>query len=263
MDHHSSWFHLLPFYDRLLGFFQNNFSESVIFRSGLFPKERIFETVHHIIAALLVVIILAILSLMANARLKQIEKCLVPSPKITILNIFEVFVQVVISIMKDTIGADYRRYVPMVGTLALFILVSNLIGLIPGFISPTNNLNTTIGCGLLVFIYFNIHGFRTHGIGHLTHLANPMGTWWGWFLAPLFLPIELIGLCVRPLSLGIRLAGNMIGDHKVLFAFAGLMPFLLPLPFYFLGLLVSLIQTVVFCLLTCVYISLHTQEDSH
>jgi F-type H+-transporting ATPase subunit a len=75
--------------------------------------------------------------------------------------------------------------------------------------------------------------------------------------------VELIGLVVRPFSLGVRLAGNMIGDHKVLFAFSGVLPFLLPLPFYLLGLLVCIIQTIVFCLLTCVYISLHTQEESH
>ena len=82
-------------------------------------------------------------------------------------------------------------------------------------------------------------------------------------MAPLFLPIELIGLLVRPFSLGIRLAGNMMGDHKVLLAFAGVLPFLLPLPFMVLGLLVALIQTAVFCILTCVYISLHAQEASH
>lgn len=263
MDHHSSWFHLLPWYEQLKGFFQDNFSQTVVFRSGLMPKERIFETVHHVFAALLVLIILGIMALIANRRLKDIEKSIVPSPKITLVNLIEVLMTVLLSLMKDIIGKDYKRYVGLVGTLALFILCSNILGLIPGFVPPTDNLNTTIGCGLVVFAYFNFHGFRVHGLGHVTHLANPMGAWWGWFLAPLLFPVELIGLLVRPLSLGIRLAGNMIGDHKVLFAFAGVMPFLLPLPFYLLGLLVCVIQAIVFCLLTCVYISLHTQEESH
>jgi F-type H+-transporting ATPase subunit a len=263
LDHHSSWYHLLPWYHGLLDYLQNNFSSTVLFRSGLFPKERVFETVHHVFAALLVVFILIIMSLFAKARLKNLEEAIVPSPRITITNILEVLITVIISLMKDIIGKDYKRYVPMVGTLALFILVSNLLGLIPGFFSPTDNLNTTIGCGLVVFVYFNFHGLRVHGIHHITHLANPLGVWWGWFLFPLLFPVELIGLMVRPLSLGIRLAGNMIGDHKVLFAFAGVMPFLLPLPFYLLGLLVCIIQTIVFCLLTCVYISLHTQEEGH
>jgi F-type H+-transporting ATPase subunit a len=263
MDHHTSWYHFLPWYQELHDFFQSNFSSSVIFRNGLFPKEKIFETVHHIFAAILVLIVLGLFSLMASRSLRNVEKNVVPSPKITVLNLFEVFITMLMSLMHDIIGKDYKRYVPMVGTLALFILFSNLLGLIPGFISPTDNLNTTIGCGLIVFLYFNYHGLRVHGISHITHLANPLGVWWGWFLSPLLFPVELIGLLVRPLSLGIRLAGNMIGDHKVLMAFAGVLPFLLPLPFYLLGLLVCIIQTVVFCLLTCVYISLHTQSESH
>lgn len=263
MDHHSSWFHLLPWYDQLKDFFQNNFASSVVFRSGLFPKERIFETMHHVFAALLVFIILIVIAFVARMRLNNIERNIVPSPKITLVNIFELIMSVLLSLMRDIIGKDYKRYVPLVGTAALFILCSNLLGLVPGFVPPTDNLNTTIGCGLVVFSYFNIHGFRVHGLGHITHLANPLGAWWGWFLSPLLFPVELIGLLVRPLSLGIRLAGNMIGDHKVLFAFAGVLPFLLPLPFYLLGLLVCIIQTVVFCLLTCVYISLHTQEEGH
>ena len=263
MDHHSSWFSFLPWYADLHAFFQNNFAQSVVFRSGLMPKERVFETMHHVFAALLVLLFLAIVSFLASLRLKNIEKALVPSPKITVVNLLEVLMTVVMSLMSDIIGKDYRRHVPLVGTLALFILFSNLLALLPGFVPPTDNLNTTIGCGLVVFAYFNLQGLRVHGIGHILHLANPLGAWWGWFLSPLLFPVELVGLLVRPLSLGIRLAGNMIGDHKVLFAFAGVLPFLLPLPFYMLGLLVCIIQTVVFCLLTCVYISLHTQEESH
>jgi F-type H+-transporting ATPase subunit a len=263
MDHHSNWFHFLPWYSDLMAWFQNNFSESVVFRSGLLPKVRIFETMHHIFAALLVVIVLVIFSSLANRRLRNTEEALIPSPKITITNLFEVLMTVLMSLMSDIIGKDYKRYVPVVATFALFILFSNLLGLIPGFVPPTDNLNTTIGCGLMVFFYFNYHGIRVHGVKHITHLANPLGVWWGWFLAPLLFPVELVGLFVRPLSLGIRLAGNMIGDHQVLFAFAAIMPLLLPLPFYVLGLLVCIIQTVVFCILTCVYISLHTQEESH
>jgi F-type H+-transporting ATPase subunit a len=263
MDHHLSWYNFLPWYDDIHAFFQRNFDFTVVFRSGLFPKERVFETMHHVFASALVFLILLSIAIISRKRLKNLEASLVPSPKITLVNLLEVMMGVVMSLMKDIIGKDYQRYVPMVGTLALYILVSNLLGLVPGFIPPTDNLNTTIGCGLIVFLYFNFHGLRVHGLSHITHLANPLGAWWGWFLSPLLFPVEVIGLLVRPLSLGIRLAGNMIGDHKVLLAFAGVLPLLLPLPFYLLGLLVCVIQTVVFCLLTCVYISLHTQEDSH
>ncbi len=263
MDHHTSWYSFLPYYHEFHSYLQNNFSSSVVFRNGLLPKERVFETVHHIFAALIVFLILVSFSLLAKNSLKNMDKMVVPSPKITILNLFELLVTALSSFMKDVIGHDYKRHVPLVGTLALFILVSNLLGLVPGFIPPTDNLNTTIACGLVVFGYFNYQGLRVNGFHHITHLANPLGVWWGWFLAPLLFPIEVVGLIVRPLSLGIRLAGNMIGDHKVLMAFAGIMPFLLPLPFYLLGFLVCIIQTIVFCLLTCVYISLHTQEEAH
>ncbi len=263
MGHDISWYNFLPGYDALLAFFQEHFSRTVVFNNGILPAKGVFETVHHIVAALLVFIVLAVLSLMAKYQMRNLQKVLIPSPKFNLLNFFELILQACFNLMRDIIGPDYRRHIPMVGTLTIFILFSNLLGLIPGFIPPTDNLNTTLSCGLLVFFYFNYQGFRVHGIGHITHLANPIGAWWGWFLSPLFLPIELIGLLVRPFSLGIRLAGNMIGDHKVVFAFAGVLPFLLPLPFMLLGLLVSLIQTAVFCILTCVYISLHTQEASH
>lgn len=263
MGHGLSWYNYIPGYDALLAFFQNGFAKTVVFNNGILPSKGIFETVHHIIAALLVFLVLAIMSLIAHYRMRNLQAVLIPSPKMSLLNFFEIIIQMCLNLMRDVIGPDYRRHVPMVGTLTLFILFSNLLGLLPGFIPPTDNLNTTVACGLMVFIYFNYQGVRVNGVKHFVHLANPVGEWWGWFLMPLFLPIELIGIMVRPFSLGIRLAGNMIGDHKVLFAFAGVLPFLLPLPFMLLGLMVSVIQTAVFCILTCVYISLHTQEAVH
>ncbi|MBN4077449.1 F0F1 ATP synthase subunit A [Sulfobacillus acidophilus] len=263
MDHHLSWYHYLPGYEALHNHFQTYYAHTVLFNGGILPEVGVFNTIHHMVAGLIVVAILCIMAIMAKMRLKNLEAVIIPSPKFSLLNFFELIMQVLMNLMKDIIGADYKRHVPLVGTLALFILMSNLLGLVPGFVPPTDNLNTTLACGLVVFFYFNAQGIRVHGLGHITHLANPLGEWWGWFLSPLLFPVELIGLLVRPFSLGIRLAGNMIGDHKVLLAFAGILPFLVPLPFFFLGLLVSVIQTIVFCLLTCVYISLHTQEAEH
>jgi len=261
MDHHFSWYIFLPWYKDLHEFFQNNFSHTVVFNSGLMPENGVFETIHHIFAAILVLIILCISALIVWIRIKDVEKAIIPSPKISIVNIFESIFEVLSAQMESIIGKDYKRHIPFVGTLALFILCSNLLGLVPGFVAPTDNLNTTLACGLMVFIYFNYHGIRVNGIKHITHLANPLGEWWGWFLSPLMFPIELVGLLVRPFSLAIRLAGNMIGDHSVIMAFAGVMPLIVPLPFFFFGIMVSVIQTFIFCLLTCVYISLHTQEE--
>ncbi len=263
MEHHFSWYDLLPGVQRLHDFLQQNYAHTVVFNGGIMPDKGVINTVHHLVAGLIVVFALAVMSLMANRKLRHIEDVIIPNPKFSLLNFFELITQTLANLMRDVIGPDYKRHVPFVGTLCLYILFSNLLGLVPGFVPPTDNLNTTLACGLCVFVYFNMQGFRVQGIGHITHMANPLGVWWGWFLAPLMLPVELIGVLVRPFSLAVRLAGNMIGDHKVLLAFAGIMPILVPLPFFVLGLLVALIQTAVFCILTCVYISLHTQEESH
>lgn len=260
MDHHTSWFSWFPGYQDLLHYLNENYRHTILFPGG---ENARYETVHHIYAAGLVVLVLMLLSLYARARVKDVEKALIPPSRFGVVAFFEILLDAVMGMMKGVIGPEYKRYVPLIGTLALFILFSNLLGLVPGFVPPTDNVNTTLACGLVVFVYFNFQGLRVQGVHHLLHLANPVGTWWGWFLAPLMLPIEIISLSVRPISLALRLAGNMIGDHRVLFAFAALVPILVPLPFYALGLLVSFIQTAVFCILSTVYISLHTAHEEH
>jgi len=261
MDHHFSWYSFLPFYGNLHEYLQQNYAFTVVFSpAGLFPDIKTIETVDHVYAVLCISALLSFIGLSVYLNTKDIKNFVIPSKKITLINFLELYYEVIKTITKDILGDKYKLHIAFIGTLGLFILTSNLVGLIPGFPASTGNLNTTLACGLTVFIYFNYHGFKVHGLGHITHLANPIGAWWGWFLAPLFLPIEAIGLMVRPFSLGIRLAGNMIGDHSVLTAFASISPLLLPLPFICFGALVCLIQTFVFCLLTSIYISLHTSE---
>jgi F-type H+-transporting ATPase subunit a len=255
MDHHTSWFSFLPGYQNLLHYMQEHYGA----KAQRFPMDGV-TTVHHIYAALLVLVILVVTSALARMQLRDMEKAIIPPQRFGVLAAYELFLETLFGLMEQVIGPTYKRYVPVIGTAGLFVLVSNLLGLIPGMLPATDNLNTTLALGLIIFVYFNFHGFRAHGIGHISHLANPVGVWWGWFLMPLMLPIELISLCVRPITLGIRLAANMIGDHAVLFAFAGIFPLLLPLPFYVLGLLVCLIQAAVFVLLSCVYIAIHTAE---
>jgi F-type H+-transporting ATPase subunit a len=261
MDHHTSWFSFLPGYQWALDQLNDRYRHTIVYSGGIMPEGAEFATLHHVVAAALVALILLVLSLVARARLNDLEKSIVPPSRFGVVAFFELVIETVLSMMKGILGHEYRRYAPVILTFALFILVSNLLGLVPGFVPPTDNLNTTLACGVIIFVYFNFHGLRVHGIKHITHLANPVGAWWGWLLAPLMLPVELISLCVRPISLGLRLAGNMTGDHMVLLAFAGIMPLVLPLPFYVLGLLICIIQTAVFCILSCVYISLHTAEE--
>jgi F-type H+-transporting ATPase subunit a len=139
------------------------------------------------------------------------------------------------------------------------------MGLVPGFAPATANLNTTIGPALVVFVVYNMAGIFEHGIvAHVKHLMGPV-----LLLAPLMFVIEVVSHIARPMSLGIRLTGNMTGDHMVIGVFGGIaesifsVPLIFPIPFLFLGLLVCIIQTLVFCLLSTVYLALATAHEEH
>lgn len=149
-------------------------------------------------------------------------------------------------IIKHGVGA--RAIMPLLGTYALFIGAMNLAGLVPGFNPPTDQFNVTIVFGLLIFIMTHVLGLKTHGIAYLKQFMGPYLP-----LAWLMIPIELISHVVRPLSLAIRLFGNMTGDHKVVLVFTSIFAVLLPVPFMGLGVLVSVLQAFVFVLLSAIY----------
>ncbi|PIE72335.1 MAG: ATP synthase F0 subunit A [Deltaproteobacteria bacterium] len=173
------------------------------------------------------------------------------------------FWELVIGGMEDFFNDNMGReltdtFFPMIATFALYIAVANLIGLIPGFMSPTSSLNTTLALTLIVWITHHIIGFKTHGIGYHKHFLGPV-----WWLIPLLLPIELISNAARMLSLSIRLFGNIMAKETllgILFMLAG--GFFAPLPIMVLGVLVSLVQAMVFVLLTVVYFS-QAREHAH
>lgn len=221
--------------------------------------------VTHIVMTVVAIVIIMIGALIARRKYASKESAMIPEGKFSIRNLFEVIFDAIMGMMSDMMGKENaRRYFPLIAALAVFILVGNIMGLVPGLAPPTSNLNTTLACSAVVFVTYNIAGLRTHGVGYLKHFLGPV-----WFIAPLMLVIELVGHAFRPVSLAVRLAGNMTGDHMVVGMFGDLasglfgIPFLLPVPFLFLGLLVSLIQTLVFCLLTTIYISLAVSHDSH
>jgi len=164
-------------------------------------------------------------------------------------NFFEVLIDGLETFMVDITGPEGRFFFPYIATIFLFILVSNLIGLIPGFFSPTANLNTTLALALCTFIYTHVIGIRFHGPKYIKHFLGPV-----WWLIPLMFPIELIGHLARIMSLSVRLFGNIFGKEMVLailFGLAGL--YLAPLPIMFLGILVCFIQALVFMLLSVMY----------
>ena len=165
-------------------------------------------------------------------------------------NLLETIVSGLENFIVDIMGPEGRHYLSLIGTLFLFILVCNLEGLIPGFDSPTANINTTLALALVTFTATHYIGIKRHGFAYIKHFMGPM-----WALAPLMLPIELISHFARVMSLTFRLFGNMVAKHKLLLVLALLAPYIAPVPILGLGLLVSFVQALVFALLTMLYLS--------
>ncbi len=256
MPHGMSWFDFLPGYKNLEAYVQHTYGPTWV--------KHELASLQHVIAAAFVLLVLLLLSLRARAQLASAKDGgVVPGPTFSARNFVEVISEALYGQLQSLCGNEGRRFFPVIGALGLFIFFSNVLGLIPGFIPPTDNWNTTLACGLFIFLYYNYQGLRVNKLNHIIHMMNPMGNKLGWVLAPLMFPIELIGHLARPMSLSLRLMGNMIGDHAVLAIFVGIFPILLPLPFYILGFLVCIIQTVVFCLLSMVYLSLAVAHADH
>jgi len=153
--------------------------------------------------------------------------------------------------LTDIIGPSGKKYLPMIGTVGLFIFFSNLLGLIPGLMSPTSKLNVTVGCALTVFVYYHYQGMKEQGLlKYLKHFTGPIPV-----LAPLMFPIELISHFSRPVSLSIRLFSNIFAEEVLLVVIASIIPYFLPLPFMALAIFTGILQAFVFVLLACVYIS--------
>jgi F-type H+-transporting ATPase subunit a len=182
----------------------------------------------------------------------------VPEAKLSARTFVEVVVEALSGLVESTMGSRGPEFMLIIGTLALFILFNNLSGLVPGFAPATDNVNTTFACSLTVFVLTHVYGVREHGIKYLKHFVGPF-----WWLAILFVPIELISHLARPLSLGLRLFGNMTGDHLVTAIFFSLVPFLMPVPVLFLGLFVAFVQTFVFILLSMAYFSGAVAHEEH
>jgi F-type H+-transporting ATPase subunit a len=158
---------------------------------------------------------------------------------------------------SDNIEHGSQRYVPFFGTLFIFILFMNLIGIIPGFESPTMTPAVPAGLALATFLFYNWTGFREHGVGrYLAHFAGPMP-----YLAPLMIPIEFISHLARPLSLTIRLYANMFAGERVTLAFLGLTYLVIPSVFMGLHVFVGFLQAYIFTLLTIIYVSGATAHE--
>ena len=216
-------------------------------------------TLTHVLITLLVVLITVAGGLAFAAGLRTKDKGLVPPRTMNLRNFFEYLAESLYGMVEGAMGHKAaNRFYPLIGALFIFILFNNLFALVPGFIAPTDSLKTNVGIALLVFLLTHIYGVKEHGLAYFKHFVGPTPA-----LAPLMLPIELVSHLARPLSLSIRLMGNMVADHKVVMAFFALVPILVPVPFMVLGILVCLLQAVVFCTLAMVYISMATEHEEH
>lgn len=213
------------------------------------------------------------------------DQALVPSDKLGIRNILELPGEFIQGLSKDIIGHHYKEYLPLLIFIFLWTLTNNLLGVLPGFGSATDNLNVTLSMGVVVFVYYNVMGFKIHGLKYLEHYTGHLHGALLLFLGPLMFVIELISNAVRPVTLGIRLRTNIFADHTVYGIISGLFKSLAqfmgekfgilgeiaghalavvgPIPIVLLGLLVCIIQAFVFTMLTVIYVGMATAHDEH
>ncbi len=209
-----------------------------------------------------VFLLLTVIAVLAYRKLKDTQSALVPDDKLTVRTFIEVMVGATYGLMKDIMGPKAARYfLPLIGTCAFFILFSNLLGLVPGFLSPTGSLAVTLAVGLVIFVTTHVYGVKEHGIAYFKHFLGPIIKWYALPLMLLFLVVELISHFVRPMSLGMRLMANMFADHAVLGVFLALIAWLVPVPVLLLGSLVCVVQALVFCILSTVYISMAIEHS--
>lgn len=207
----------------------------------------------HVHTALMIYIIigLTVFSVIVTRRLK-----LVPGQTQSIL---ELVVDAFEKLVVDTMGPKGKKYLPFILTFAVFIFVANVLGMIPGLLPPTANLNTTLGLALIVFFATHVIGLKEHGFKYFKHFVGPV-----WWLAPLMIPIEVIGHIARPVSLSLRLFGNMMGHEQIVGVLLLLMPAAYPLLALStaLGVLVVFIQSFIFALLSMMYLG-GALEEAH
>ncbi len=255
MPEHSSWLTLiLSHFRETLDHNADALGDTVV--GGHSPTWQSFEG---LAASLFVLLLILLIAARVRSRLNQTDEAIIPEDKLTLRTFMEAFLAYFYDLAKSVMDAERaKKYFPLIGTAAVFVFFSNVMALIPGMPVATSNLSITLGTALVVFVLFNAYGLMTNGFGYIAHLAGP-----AWYLAPLMFPIEVISLCVRPVTLAVRLMVNMAADHLMLGLFMSLVAVVVPIPVMLLGCLVVLIQTLVFTMLTCIYIGMATEHEAH
>lgn len=217
------------------------------------------ETVH-VATGLAVGSMVVVGALAGRWALGSGEAAIVPAAKFSLKGVIELILEFIVGLSEMVIGEEGKKFVPMFAAIFLYVWINNLVGLIPGMTPATDNINTTFALGLFSFATYNYYGLKEHGIAYLKHFLGPL-----LLLAPLMVIIELIGHMVRPLTLGLRLYGNIMADHTVLSVFIEMFDKLwfIPVPaiFYGMGIFVASMQAFVFTMLSMIYVSMAIAHD--
>jgi F-type H+-transporting ATPase subunit a len=219
---------------------------------GIHPKNTQNPVPDYIVMCIIVAVLLIVLLGLASRKLSRI-----PSKRQSVL---ELIIEAFEGLLTDIVGEPGKKYLPMIGTIGLFIFSANMLGLVPGLMSPTSKLNVTAGCAISVFVYYHWEGMKAQGFfRYLKHFTGPIPA-----LAPLLLPIEIISHFSRPVSLSLRLFGNIFAEELLIIIIASIIPFVLPLPFMAVAIFTAIIQAFVFVLLACIYIAgAVVEEEEH
>ncbi|HEY6331999.1 MAG TPA: F0F1 ATP synthase subunit A [Blastocatellia bacterium] len=217
------------------------------------PGETIIPT--HIVMLIVLFIICVVGALLLRGSL-SVEK---PSRGQQLL---EVTVEQIRALLDQVVGPYGVRYVPIIGSLAIFILIGNLMGLIPGLEAPTMSINVTGALGITSFLYYMSMGFRQQGVGYLKHFMGGLtGAWLPIGIMIFF--VELMSNFVRPITLSVRLFVNIFADHQIGQTFVQLVPPLVPIFTLLLGVFVAFVQTFIFIMLSMVYLSETVPHEEH
>lgn len=185
------------------------------------------------------------------------DEGILPDDGVTLRNVLELIVDAIAGLARDNMGDEWRRWFPLVGTIFFFILISNLMGLFPGLGGATSFVETTTGWAIISVVIAEYVGIRKHGFGYIKHFLGPI-----WWLAPVFLILEIPLHIARVLTLSVRLLANMFADHTIVGVWLMLVPFVLPAIFMGLGLVIAILQAFVFSLLTMIYIG-QALDEAH
>ncbi len=180
-----------------------------------------------------------------------------------IQNVLETITEAMLNLSEENVGPHFgETFFPFIATIFVYILVCNFMGLIPGFVSPTSNINMTASMALPVFFATHYYGIKVHGFKYLKHFLGPMRSIYALPLMILMFLIEFIGHLARPITLSVRLFGNMLAKHLLLIVLGILVPAIIPMAILGLGVLISVVQAFVFALLTTLYLA-GAVEEAH